>query len=643
VQVFKTSTRFLGHAPDDTLIRMFADLKRRNIALAAEALMLTATARCGAGIEGYSTRQAIEMVASRVRRLGGDLRYVAMDEPLGFGHYSRLTNACRSSVAEVAGDVAENVRTIRRIFPAVRIGDIEAVGHPDSQGDIDALMEWTRAYEAAVGAPLDFLHADVLWTGPWQPQIAQLASRLRAAGIAFGIIYNGNPDDQSDQAWTRHAEQRFAAIEADPALTPDHAVLQTWMSHPVHMLPETQPGTMTWLVNRYRTAQTRLALHRTGARLQGELTDAAGLPLAAAPVSLSAELSDDPGAAVAHTRAGEVPPQAASAVLALRINTECGCSGPADIAIGRMRYRDDRTGQVVQRAFRPPAAPGAPPRRPPSRPRPDRRSRRTRRASRSRRATRSPCRCRCARTCPPPAAATWRWCSSTAAVRRSAASASRSSPPVLAAARPCHAAHRRRLPRRLPGRCAAPRRICDAAIGHPPALSPNAPGRDKLAARPRGSAMTDMLQGGCACGRLRYRMRSAPMFVHCCHCKDCQRQTGTGFVLNALIEAARVELLSGETRPFAMPTDSGRPHTVFRCPDCGTAVWSEYGGLAALRFVRVGTLDDPRALPPDVHIYVRSKLPWITLPDDVPAFEAYYDSRKLWPATSLERRKAILG
>jgi hypothetical protein len=155
--------------------------------------------------------------------------------------------------------------------------------------------------------------------------------------------------------------------------------------------------------------------------------------------------------------------------------------------------------------------------------------------------------------------------------------------------------------------------------------------------------MTDMLEGGCACGKLRYRMRSAPMFVHCCHCKDCQRQTGTAFVLNALIETDRVDVLSGETRPFPMPTDSGRPHTVFRCTECGTAVWSEYGGLSALRFVRVGTLDDPKALPPDVHIYLRSKLPWIALPDGVPAFEAYYSSREVWPAASLERRKAALG
>jgi len=155
--------------------------------------------------------------------------------------------------------------------------------------------------------------------------------------------------------------------------------------------------------------------------------------------------------------------------------------------------------------------------------------------------------------------------------------------------------------------------------------------------------MSDVFNGGCACGAVRYRMLSGPMFVHCCHCKDCQRQTGTAFVLNAMIESDRVELLSGEPRPFTMPTDSGRPHRVFRCAECGTAVWSEYGGLTQLRFVRVGSLDEPAALPPDVHIYTRSKLPWVTLPEQVPAFEAYYSSRDVWPAASLERRKAVMG
>lgn len=149
------------------------------------------------------------------------------------------------------------------------------------------------------------------------------------------------------------------------------------------------------------------------------------------------------------------------------------------------------------------------------------------------------------------------------------------------------------------------------------------------------------LEGGCACGAVRYRLNSPPMFVHCCHCRDCQRQTGSAFVINALIETDRITVSGAAPDPGAMPTDSGRPHHIFRCPSCRTALWSEYGGRDAIRFVRVGTLDEPALVSPDVHIYVRTKLPWVHLPDSVPAFEAYYDSRKLWPPASLARAGAI--
>ena len=155
--------------------------------------------------------------------------------------------------------------------------------------------------------------------------------------------------------------------------------------------------------------------------------------------------------------------------------------------------------------------------------------------------------------------------------------------------------------------------------------------------------MTESLDGRCACGSVRFRMRSAPMFVHCCHCHDCQRQTGSAFVINALIEADRVELLSGDPAPVEVPTDSGFPHRIHRCPACRTALWSDYGGRQAILFVRVGTLEDPAALPPDVHIYTRSKLPWVRLPEGVPAFEAYYDVKALWPEASRERRRAALA
>jgi len=155
--------------------------------------------------------------------------------------------------------------------------------------------------------------------------------------------------------------------------------------------------------------------------------------------------------------------------------------------------------------------------------------------------------------------------------------------------------------------------------------------------------MNPTLDGGCACGAVRYRLKSEPMFVHCCHCLDCQRQTGSAFVLNAVIEADRVERFSGAPEPVPVPTDSGRPHDVYRCPNCRTAVWSDYGRRGVMLFVRVGTLDDPAALKPDIHIYTRSKLPWIELPEGVPAFAGFYEVAKLWPEASLARRRAILG
>ena len=149
-------------------------------------------------------------------------------------------------------------------------------------------------------------------------------------------------------------------------------------------------------------------------------------------------------------------------------------------------------------------------------------------------------------------------------------------------------------------------------------------------------------EGGCACGEVRYRLSSAPMFVHCCHCLNCQRQTGSAFVVNLLIEADRVEVLGGTAQPVDAPRDDGSAQRIFRCPRCQIAVFSEYGARGVL-FVRGGTLDDPTDIAPDVHIYTRSKVRWVAIPPGAPAFEAYYDTRTVWPAESLRRLDAVLA
>ena len=154
--------------------------------------------------------------------------------------------------------------------------------------------------------------------------------------------------------------------------------------------------------------------------------------------------------------------------------------------------------------------------------------------------------------------------------------------------------------------------------------------------------MDPQREGGCACGAVRYRLASEPLFVHCCHCLNCQRQTGSAFVINVLIEADRVEVLSGKPEPVDVPRDDRSAQRIFRCPACRVAVFSNYT-RPEVHFVRGGTLDDPSSVTPDVHIYTRSKLPWVNLPEGVPAFEAYYDSKALWPAASLERLRSAFS
>ena len=151
-------------------------------------------------------------------------------------------------------------------------------------------------------------------------------------------------------------------------------------------------------------------------------------------------------------------------------------------------------------------------------------------------------------------------------------------------------------------------------------------------------------EGGCTCRFVRYRMTSRPLIVHCCHCRWCQRETGSSFALNALIEAERVRLLHGAVEVVDTPSASGKGQKIARCPTCRVAVWSNYAGAGdAVRFVRVGTLDDPDRFPPDVHIFTASRQPWVVLPSNTPAVPEYYQSSEIWPQASLARRAALLA
>ena len=147
-----------------------------------------------------------------------------------------------------------------------------------------------------------------------------------------------------------------------------------------------------------------------------------------------------------------------------------------------------------------------------------------------------------------------------------------------------------------------------------------------------------LLEGGCTCGELRYELTRSPLVVNCCHCRWCQRETGTAFALNAMIETRYVRLLRGDPEQVDTPSNSGKGQKIVRCPSCRVAVWSHYAGAGpALSFIRVGTLEKPDALPPDIHIYTSSKQPWVVLPPDTPAFDTYYDRKVQLSEHALER------
>lgn len=151
------------------------------------------------------------------------------------------------------------------------------------------------------------------------------------------------------------------------------------------------------------------------------------------------------------------------------------------------------------------------------------------------------------------------------------------------------------------------------------------------------------MEGGCDCKAVRYRMTTAPLFVHCCHCRWCQRESGSAFALNAMIESDRVVNLGAEPELVHTPSESGLGQLIARCRECKVAVWSHYAGSGPFtRFVRVGSLDQPDRLPPDVHIFTASRQPWVVLADNIPAFPAYYDREALWPEEALARRAALL-
>lgn len=251
VSVFKIYPQYVNRADDEALKALIDGLGRLHISLALEYGALTNTPRCGQGVEGYNGTN-LGRAVQRLKKLGANLAFIAMDEPLWFGHRYGGQNACHDSIDSVAADVARNLTPVLEAFPEVRIGDIEPYPKQNIEGWDTDLKDWLAAFRRAMGRDLAFFHVDVMWKDDWMPATRDFQGFMKTRAIEFGIIYNGMPADQSNDDWQAHTIEHYSAFETGGS-PPDDAIFQSWHTIPNRLLPDSLSGTMTHVVLTYRT------------------------------------------------------------------------------------------------------------------------------------------------------------------------------------------------------------------------------------------------------------------------------------------------------------------------------------------------------------------------------------------------------
>ena len=282
VKVFKISTQMALRGSDEQLKSIIDGLKREGIGMAIEMGVLVGSSRCGLGVEGYALEMGVENAAKRIRNLGGTLDYVAMDEPVWFGHVASGGTKCRDAIADLAEQAAPKLVLLRRYFPNVQIGEIEPVNGSqyalslDSRF-IDDVMEFEGLAEKKSGVKLAFLHADVAWTTNWRPELEMMANRAHARGMRFGLICDGDANAGGDEAWVQQAIQRCRDVAANPRTRPDDLIVQSWEPLPTRMLPETNPGSLTFEAKQLSMLFPDPPVPVTGL-MQGQSPNGAGQP-----------------------------------------------------------------------------------------------------------------------------------------------------------------------------------------------------------------------------------------------------------------------------------------------------------------------------------------------------------------------------
>ena len=354
-QVFKLYGGWVAWAATLAELKQVVDYTNRHgMALAFEAGPLTPTDECTGEIEGFAgPREAIQIV-QKIKAAGGQIAFVDLEHPYDAATFADAPESCKMTPEEIAQNVSRFINVVRDVFPDAKFGAVETAQH-----DVTHVTRWVEAYRAVMGEDLAYFHLDLDFGRPnWAQKALEIETYLHSQGIEFGLFYLGNWQDASDEEWLRRAEDRFVEYEVEYGGRPDHAVFQSWHPHPERLLPETDPGAFTYLINRYTRSRTELTLASTSSpdgnpTLSGVLLDANASPLADATIRLSTRPVESPGLLYEYTLTGFVPVGATEADVGYRVNLECGCSGPADFVLYEVRYTewDETTNRIPNPNF----------------------------------------------------------------------------------------------------------------------------------------------------------------------------------------------------------------------------------------------------------------------------------------------------
>lgn len=248
-KVFRISTQLVLRGSDEQLKTVIDFVRSRHIGLTIELGVLTYSKRCGGGLEGYGAPLAVEAVARRIKSLGGQLDYIDMDEPIVWGHLVKRPNRCQDSISDLVDQITPKLAILKKYFPSIQIGQIDAIASrfPTT---VDDLVGFADVLRAKTGVRLGYIIGDVGWRDNWRPQMQNLVQRMHARGIRVGVVSDGDADAGSDEAWVAQAFERCKAAMSMPQPL-DPLVIGSWEPLPERLLPETQPGTLSYLAKHW--------------------------------------------------------------------------------------------------------------------------------------------------------------------------------------------------------------------------------------------------------------------------------------------------------------------------------------------------------------------------------------------------------